>query len=242
MKTFVNVNFVDGEDDEYTRIVLMLYYALTTLSTVGYGDYYPISDVEMIVTSLVMLGGVAFFSYIMGNFLEIISNYDAKMGTLDKSDELNTWITSIERFTTKTRTNLSVSLVGQIISDENYLWENDRLGFYDNEDKQFQLLPEYIKTNIIYHTLFNDIFDMHHRFFTPNSKPIMRNDIFFLVDIAKGLIPRRFLADSLCDRVIYEEDQEVAEMYFVQSGFIGIGINEYGCSTNSKSELKLFRK
>ena len=110
MRTFVNVNFGD-DTDEYKRVVLMLYYALTTLSTVGYGDYFPISDVEMIITSLVMLGGVAFFSYIMGNFLEIISNYDAKMGPVDKSEELNIWITSIERFTNKTRTNLSVSLV-----------------------------------------------------------------------------------------------------------------------------------
>jgi hypothetical protein len=113
----------------------MLYYALTTLSTVGYGDYYPISDVEMIITSLVMLGGVAFFSYIMGNFIEIISNYDSKMGPVDKSEELNVWITSIERFTNKTRTNLSVSLVNQIISDQNYFWDNDRLGYYDKEDK-----------------------------------------------------------------------------------------------------------
>ena len=74
--TFVRVNFQEGVDDEYKRIVLMLYFALTTLSTVGYGDYHPISDLEMIITSLVMLGGVAFFSYIMGNFIEIISNYE----------------------------------------------------------------------------------------------------------------------------------------------------------------------
>jgi hypothetical protein len=115
----------------------MLYFALTTLSTVGYGDYHPISDLEMIITSLVMLGGVAFFSYIMGNFFEIISNYDAKMGTLDKSDELHVWITSLERFTNKTKTNLSVSLVNQIISNQNSLWDNDRLAYYDKDDKQF---------------------------------------------------------------------------------------------------------
>lgn len=131
----MRVNFQEGVDDEYKRIVLMLYFALTTLSTVGYGDYHPISDLEMIITSLVMLGGVAFFSYIMGNFIEIITNYDAKMGTLDKSDELNTWITSLERFTNKTKTNLSVSLVNQIISNQNYLWDNDRLAYYDKDDK-----------------------------------------------------------------------------------------------------------
>jgi len=49
---------------------------LTTLSTVGYGDYFPISNLERIMAVIIMLGGVAFFSYIMGNFIEIISNYE----------------------------------------------------------------------------------------------------------------------------------------------------------------------
>ena len=65
----------------------------------------------MIMTSVVMLGGVAFFSYIMGNFIQILSSYQAKMGTSDKTDDLNEWIISLERFTNKTKTNLSVSLV-----------------------------------------------------------------------------------------------------------------------------------
>ena len=43
----------------------------------------------------------------------------------------------------------------------------------------------------------------------------MRNDENFLSDIALGMMPRRFLADNPNDRIIYEEDQEVAEMYFI---------------------------
>ena len=42
-----------------------------------------------------MLGGVTFFSYIMGNFIEILSNYDKKMGITDKSGELNDWINQL---------------------------------------------------------------------------------------------------------------------------------------------------
>jgi len=42
---------------------------------------------------------VAFFSYIMGSFIDIVSNYSAKMGNLDRSDELNDWLVSLERFT-----------------------------------------------------------------------------------------------------------------------------------------------
>ena len=105
-----------GVYDNYPRLIIMLYFALTTLSTVGYGDYHPISNIEMLVASLIMMGGVAFFSYIMGNFLEIVSNYDAKMGSLDRSDELNYWIVSLERFTQGTaQRNVPVSLINSII-------------------------------------------------------------------------------------------------------------------------------
>ena len=89
----------------------MFYFVLTTLSTVGYGDFYPVSTTEMIVTSIVMLGGVAFFSYIMSNFIEILSSYDAKMGTIDKSDDLIDWIISLEGFVTKNNGIISDSLI-----------------------------------------------------------------------------------------------------------------------------------
>jgi hypothetical protein len=46
-----------------------------------------------------MLGGVAFFSYIMGNFIEILSNYDKKMGVQDKSGDLTDWMIQLTRFT-----------------------------------------------------------------------------------------------------------------------------------------------
>ena len=65
------------------QLVVSCYYALTTLSTVGYGDYFPISNSERFFAVIIMLGGVAFFSYIMGNFIEIISNFEKKIGNSD---------------------------------------------------------------------------------------------------------------------------------------------------------------
>ena len=84
---------------ESDKVIVSCYYALTTLSTVGYGDYFPISDTERIIALIIMLGGVAFFSYIMGNFIEIISNYEKKMGVVDKSGELHMWLVLLTRFT-----------------------------------------------------------------------------------------------------------------------------------------------
>tara|TARA_B110000285_G_C15070360_1_gene587549 strand:- start:260 stop:610 length:351 start_codon:yes stop_codon:yes gene_type:complete len=45
--------------------------------------------------------------------------------------------------------------------------------------------------------------------------------------MTKGFMPRYF-SDTGDDRIIYEEEQEVAEMYFIVKGFIGIGYNYWG--------------
>lgn len=55
----------------------MMYFAFTTLSTVGFGDYAPRSNVERLFFTGVLLGGVAIFSYIMGVFIEILKSFFA---------------------------------------------------------------------------------------------------------------------------------------------------------------------
>ena len=86
-------------EEKTSKIIISCYFALTTLSTVGYGDFYPISSLEMITTVVVMMLGVAFFSYIMGNFIEIMGNQEKKMGAVDKSEDFNVWLTGLTRFT-----------------------------------------------------------------------------------------------------------------------------------------------
>ena len=89
---------MENLDNSY-KLIISCYFALTTLSTVGYGDFHPVSNVERILAVLIMLCGVAFFSYIMGSFIEIISNYEKKMGVVDKSGDLYNFLLLITRFT-----------------------------------------------------------------------------------------------------------------------------------------------
>ena len=49
-----------------------MYFAFTTISTVGFGDYYPITDAERAIWAPILLSGVAIFSYFMGYLLEMI--------------------------------------------------------------------------------------------------------------------------------------------------------------------------
>jgi hypothetical protein len=115
------------EDMIHLRVIKSAYFALNTLSTVGYGDFSPMNNFERGLSLPIMLGGVAFFSYIMGNFIEIISNYDKKMGVTDRSGDLNDWIHVLQRFN-----NVPKSLIKQIEANFSYYWANDRLAFIDS--------------------------------------------------------------------------------------------------------------
>lgn len=58
------------------RLVVSCYYTLTMLSTVGYGDMYPISNLEKVVAVFCMMFGVALFSIVMGEFSVTQEEYE----------------------------------------------------------------------------------------------------------------------------------------------------------------------
>lgn len=72
---------------------------MTTLATVGYGDYLALTDSEVVLDVVYILAGAAFFAYIMGSFIEIIANYQRKMGRVDRITPLRNWMTLMMRFT-----------------------------------------------------------------------------------------------------------------------------------------------
>jgi hypothetical protein len=141
--TFIKEFGLQDQESMY-QLIISAYYALTTLSTVGYGDYYPISSPERLVAVIVMLIGVAFFSYIMGNFIEILSNYDKNMGNVDQSGDLNNWLVLLTRFT-RNNAPLAKKLTDDIESDFNFYWANDRLSCLVSND-YIQDLPRILKS------------------------------------------------------------------------------------------------
>jgi CRP-like cAMP-binding protein len=52
------------------------YYAAMTLSTIGYGDVTPKTDVERGVVIVIMLLGATFYAYAVGNICSIVQNMD----------------------------------------------------------------------------------------------------------------------------------------------------------------------
>lgn len=46
-------------------VITLMYFMLTTLSTVGYGDYFPSSIAEKILGVIIQIVGVSVFSVLM---------------------------------------------------------------------------------------------------------------------------------------------------------------------------------
>mgnify|MGYP002634111461 CR=1 FL=1 len=69
---FVNRFEALHEDDVFKKIITLMYFFLTTLSTVGYGDYYPSSISEKIVGIFIEIVGVTIFSILMNQFIEVV--------------------------------------------------------------------------------------------------------------------------------------------------------------------------
>jgi len=68
---FISYNDLNSNTETYNTL-LLIYFAFTSLSTVGFGDLNPRSDFERIFVAFMLLFGVAIFSYIMGVFIEIL--------------------------------------------------------------------------------------------------------------------------------------------------------------------------
>ena len=60
--------------DQYIR---SLYWTITTMTTVGYGDISPDRNIEYVVSMIVMLIGASMYAFIIGNIASLFSNLDA---------------------------------------------------------------------------------------------------------------------------------------------------------------------
>ncbi len=77
----------------YDRYSASLYFAFTTMTTVGYGDIIPAGPDERMLAILAMTVGVSIFGYIIGSVTTIVANGDAARAQMAAQIErLNMWM------------------------------------------------------------------------------------------------------------------------------------------------------
>jgi hypothetical protein len=70
-----------------------MYWAMTTISTVGYGDITPNTDAERLYSMVAMVFGGAFYGYIIGSCTSVISDTDLNTRTYyDRLNLIVSWL------------------------------------------------------------------------------------------------------------------------------------------------------
>lgn len=78
-----------AEDSNIKNMYDALWYSLVTLSTVGYGDYYPVTPKGKIMAIVLVVGSLGVLSYIVGQISLLITSYMEKKKTGHYGTKLN---------------------------------------------------------------------------------------------------------------------------------------------------------
>ena len=84
----------DGKPDDkyrtyFDQTLIYIYYGLTTLATIGFGDYTPISDIEKVLGIGLFLIGSIVFAFLMGVFIKLLKKFLNLDIEFDDSENLN---------------------------------------------------------------------------------------------------------------------------------------------------------
>lgn len=185
-------------DDKIRMLIMLIYFAFTTLSTVGFGDIHPKSDPERLFNIVIFVSGVSIFSYFMGNLIEILHNIMSLHSVPEKDEELSMFFTALERF--NKATPLNEDFKKRIIAFFEYSWVHDKKNSFKSEEDLyiFDQMPEEQQVKLITNYLYKDFILKFYKFFRV-QKPNMIYYTWadqtyreFMVDILNNLEPRSF--------------------------------------------------
>lgn len=98
---YYSPNFVNAFMSDMTnfeKAIGITYFSFTSLSTVGFGDMHPRNDIERALTAFVLLFGVAIFSIILGNFIEMSDKFMKLNEEWTDGDNLSKFFGLIKQF------------------------------------------------------------------------------------------------------------------------------------------------
>lgn len=173
--------------------IVGLYFSVTTLATVGYGDITPSNNTERIVCSVMMLVGIFVYSITIGSLTNILINLDRRKAAL------NGKINMLTDLSTKYKLNkLFYQKLTQAIEYEHRNSSKD-------VEELINGLPSTLRTQfliVIYSALIEN-----NAFFEGRSE-------HFVAWVAPQLLPTRIVEEEY----IYREADPAAEMFFVVRG------------------------
>lgn len=201
----------------------MLYYAFTTLSTIGFGDYYPKSDAERVFCIIILLSGVSNFSLIKMNCFRILTDILNLYSDYEEDEELSMFLKCLDRF--NENTPIKQSFRDEVVKFFDFKWKNDKNICIKKDYMLYEQLPEDVQIATVTKAIHADFIVKFFKFFRfqkPNRQFYTWMDQQyqeFMMDILFSLEPRYYYANSM----LYDELETVHELIFLHDGLVGIG-------------------
>ncbi|MEH6549841.1 MAG: ion transporter [Pseudomonadales bacterium] len=190
--------------DPQSQYIRSLYWTVTTMTTVGYGDISPNRTVEYLLAIFVMLSGASLYAFIIGGVASLLSNLQAAKNTHWEHME------SVEQYL---RSRQVPAYLGDSVHNYyEYLWES-RKGL--NEAALLEDLPESLRIEIMLH-LAKDVLEKVPLF--RHCSPFLRNTLL------NALQPVTYAPGNYLAR----EGEVGKNLYFINRGQVEIlsGANE----------------
>ena len=196
---WIVIHIVDQQpNDDVGRYIDALYWSVTTITTVGYGDITPVTRLERLYAIFAMLMGLGFFCFLIGNIARLLSKKDpAREHYLDNMEKLSVAV--------KYR-SLPPGLQRRIHDYYAYKWRK-RLGF--DESDFLDGLPHSLKMQVALY-LKKDILERIPMFSLASQE--------FIESIAIHLVPVVFTPGDY----IFRAGEIGEEMYFIIQGHVKV--------------------
>jgi hypothetical protein len=185
----------DNTENTYIRA---LYWCVTTLASVGYGDITPRNDIEIVYAILVMAAAVGMFGYVIGNIAHIIANmHPSRVRYIETMEGINAFMEY---------RGLPSPLQSRIRDYYAYRWEK-RLGFDESailNDLSFSLRGDvslFLKKEVIEKV----------PFFKGATDELVR-------EISLAMRPRVYMPGD----PVFRAGEKGEEMYFIGRGEVEV--------------------
>lgn len=192
------LNEKPSDVDSWSWYVNSLYWTITTLTTVGYGDITPVTNAQKFYAMFVELAGILTYGYLIGNVVNILSKKDpAKSKFRENMEKLS----ALSRLR-----NLPSDLQNKIKDYYVYMWKR-KMGF--DEAEFIEGLPVGLKKEVSLQ-LKKEIVE---------KIPLFQNTTeHFLMEIALRLKPMV----SIPGEIVFRLGDAGSEMYFIVKGKMAI--------------------